>query len=315
MFDNQDFFQKNVNAEPGEASKFVGGIGSWGLHLAKIAFLIYSGYHGIHATAVYRGDSQLAAAAGIVGIVVIEIVLLSLYLAWHNGKITGGPQMIAAGVTYAIGFVLACLGIVADSQLQAGYPLEGWLVSYLYWGLPIAPAIMALGALLTHELAPSQLRQREQEKEEVAFEKERFAAHMAGKRAELEAAKAITNANLNAKSSAAKQIAAHYQSDEVQSAIRRTALGSVPSLLRAIGVDPSTIPDMNGNGRLDTGDVAAYLEQHPDMAARLFSEARRRDEVGTAPTVEVFRNEATGANVGGVELVSDDDAGNFPNRV
>lgn len=308
MFENHDFFQEDVSAGPGPAGQFVGKVGAWGLHAAKIAFLIYSGYHGIHATAVYRGESQLGAAAGIVGIVVIEVVLLSLYLAWHNGQIMGAPQMIAAGVTYAVGFTLACLGIVADSQLQAGYPLEGWLVTYLYWGLPIAPAIMALGALLTHELAPDQLRARDQAAENQKFAKEKFRAHIANQRAELDAAKQITNANLNARAAAAKQIAAYYHSDDVQDAIRRSALGSVPTLLRAIGVDPSTIPDSNGNGRLDSGDVAAFLEGRPDLAALLFGVARRRDEEQTAPAVEVevIRNDAMGANTHGVELVADE---------
>lgn len=303
MFDLKDYFAEDAGAEPGQASRFVGKVGAWGLHAAKIAFLIYSGYHGIHATAVYRGDSQLAAAAGIVGIVVVEIVLLSLYLAWHNGEIMGVHQMIAAGVTYAVGFTLACLGIVADSQLQAGYSLEGWLSAYLYWGLPIAPAIMALGALLTHELAPGQLRARVQSQANVRFDEEKFVAHMAGKRAELEAAKAITNANLNARAAAAKQIAAHYHSDQVQTAIKQSALASVPTLLRAIGVDPSTIPDTNQNGQLDSADIAAYLAGNPDLAARLFASALQMDRDSGTPTVEILRDEATGANVNDVELV------------
>lgn len=277
MFDHKDYFSDDGGAEPGAAAQFVGRAGAWGLHLAKVAFLIYSGYHGIHATAVYRGDTQLAAAAGIVGIVVIEVVLLSIYLAWHNGQIVGSVQMITAASTYAIGFVLACLGIVADSQLQAGIALESWLHAYLFWGLPVAPAIMALGAILTHELAPSQLRAREQAKENLEVARQRFAAHIASQKAELGAVKEIANANLNAKTNAAKQIAAYYQSEPVQQAIMRSALGSVPALLRAIGVDASSIPDVNNNGKLDMDDVAAYLEQNPTAAARLFGQARQQD--------------------------------------
>lgn len=61
-------------------------------------------------------------------------------------------------MTGGVGFLLACLGIVADSQLQAGAALSPWLSAYLLWGLPVAPAVMALGALLVHELDPGQLR-------------------------------------------------------------------------------------------------------------------------------------------------------------
>ena len=107
MFD-RDFFTEEQQAGPGRAGKAVGNIGSWGLHLALITFMLYSGYHGISATAAYRAASGLGMAAGIVGIVTIELVLASLYLAWHNGRITGAAQSIAAGLTFAIGFILPC---------------------------------------------------------------------------------------------------------------------------------------------------------------------------------------------------------------
>ena len=236
MFE-KDYFQQETQAGPGRGGRVVGGVGMWGLHLAAVTFALYSGYHGISATVYYRAAGGLGQVAGIVGIVTIELVLLSLYLSWHNGRITGAAQSIAAGVTGAVGFTLACLGIVADSQLQAGLELSPWLALYLHWGLPIAPAVMALGALLVHELDPGQLRARRESNERSELEEAKFMAHVAGLRAELEAARIVANMQLNAKSAAAKQVAAWYGSDQAQRAITATALKSAPSLLRSIGVD------------------------------------------------------------------------------
>lgn len=236
MFE-RDFFQEEQQTGPSGAGKAVGAIGSWGLHLALITFMLYSGYHGIHATATYRAESGLGNIAGIVGIVTIELVLASLYLAWHNGRITGAAQSIAAGVTYGIGFVLACLGIVADSQLQAGLTLSPWLSSYLTWMLPIAPAVMALGALLTHELAPAQLRARRESQKRDEVDEARFTAHMARLLADMEAAKTVANMQLNAKTAAAKQIGQWYSGEQAQRAITSTAKQNAPALLRSIGID------------------------------------------------------------------------------
>lgn len=259
MFEN-DYFEDVKPAGPGKSGRVVGGAGMWGLHLAAVAFALYSGYHGISATARYRADSGLGMMAGIVGIVVIELVLMSLYLAWHNGRITGAAQSIAAGVTAAVGFILACLGIVADSQLQAGYELSGWLSAYLTWGLPIAPAVMALGALLTHELAPAQLRARRESNERDEVEELRFTAHIATMRAELEAARTVANMQLNARTSAARQIGAWYGSDAAQRAITATALQNAPGLLRSIGVDVDAADERpTSSTDMELEDLVTYL--------------------------------------------------------
>ena len=270
MFD-KDFFQEEQQTGPGRAGKAVGSIGSWGLHLALITFMLYSGYHGISATATYRAASGLGMAAGIVGIVTIELVLASLYLAWHNGKITGAAQSIAAGATFAIGFILACLGIVADSQLQAGHSLSPWLSVYLFWGLPIAPALMALGALLTHELAPSQLRARRESEKRDDIAEARFKAHMARLLAEMEAAKTVANMQLNAKTAAAMQIGQWYSGEQAQRAITDTARANAPALLRAIGVDISDEGQgpAAGGQREGLADLAQYLKEHPEGLSQL----------------------------------------------
>lgn len=246
MFE-QNFFDREKAAGPGRAGQAVGTLGGWGLHLAKVAFLLYSGYHGISASWTYAGNGDLARVAQTVGIVVLEAVLFSLYLSWHNQRITGAAQSIAAGLTYGVGFTLACLGIVADSQLHAGIDLAGALGWYLRQGLPLAPAVMALGAVLTHMLAPGQLRARREAAERVEFEEEQFDAHMAAQRAEMEAAKLVKNFQLNARMSAARQIAQWYGSEQAQQAIAQTALHNAPALLRAVGVHVTDLPDQLPN--------------------------------------------------------------------
>ena len=264
MFE-QDYFAEDIDAGPGRAGAFVGTAGAWGLHLAKVLFLLYSGYHGVSASLGYAGSAELAKAAQIFGIVVLELTLFSLYLAWHNQKITGTAQMITAGATYSVGFVLACLGIVADSQLHAGVAMSPWLVAYLRWGLPVAPAVMALGALLTHELNPHQLRSRQQSQQQLAFAEDQFTAQMAAARAEMDAAKALKNMQLNARMSAARQIAAWYSSDEAQQAITATALQNAPALLRAIGIEfdgmGTVIPGHMADDGDGDGEESAETEQ------------------------------------------------------
>jgi hypothetical protein len=268
MFD-RNFFQDEPDTEPSRAGKFVGGVGDWGLHLAHTAFLIYSGYHGISASWNYAGNTDLERAAQTVGIIVLEITLFSIYLAWHNQRITGTAQSITAGITYAIGFILACFGIVADSQLHAAVVMSPWMIAYIKWGLPIAPAIMALGAALIHELDPGQLRKRAGVAELVKFGEEQFKGTIAGWRAEHEAAKTIKNMQLNAKATAAEQIAAWYNSEHAQKAITSTAMQNAPALLRSIGVNVEDVPDSNTNGRLDLPDLLAYLQNDPAMAQRV----------------------------------------------
>lgn len=282
MFDT-DFFEEKEDAGPGRAGVLVGMGGLWLLHIAKIAFLIYSGYHGISATAAYRGGGQLAAAAGMVGIVVVEVVLFALYLAWHNQRITGTAQSLAAAITYAIGFVLACMGIVADSQLNAGMGLSPWLAAYVGWGLPVAPAVMALGALLTHELDPRQLHGRKKAAELAAWAEERFSAHMAAERASMEQKKLLANMQLNAKAAAAKQIAQWYSSDQAQKAITAAAMQNAPALLRAIGVDVDAV-DSDRNGRIDANELAAWAQANPGAARRLLAMADDGDDEDAAVT-------------------------------
>ncbi len=230
----QDFF-----AEADDSSKaggVIGGIGAWILHLVVFAFAIYSGYHGISATARYHGGG-LGLFAGVVGILVIEFVIIGIYLAFFNRRITGSGQQIAAGATVALGFTLSCLGIVGDSQMQAGMEVSSWLAAYLAWGLPIAPAFMALGAAAVMATEPRHLRLMTAAVKNEKFAETKHTKQIAAKSADLQVAQNIANMQLNAKMQAGRYLLAAYRSPEAQQHIQRSALAALPELMRAIGVD------------------------------------------------------------------------------
>jgi hypothetical protein len=244
-FDPNDFFTDESGVENGRVSQVAGNIGAWILHLAKVAFLLYSSVHAINASLKYAGSSDWAKFAQIGGIIVLEATLFGLYLAWHNGKITGPAQSVAAGITYMIGFFLACLGVVADSQINGGLALSSWLAWYLHWGLPISPAVMAFGALLTSELAPDKLRQRQEAQERDRLADARFKAYLANERANLEEAKMAKAIQLASRRAVLTELGRVYTSPEVQRAIAQTATANAPALLRAAGIHVDDGPAVN----------------------------------------------------------------------
>lgn len=230
----KDFFTEESNDS--RAGGVVGGVGAWILHLVVFAFAIYSGYHGISATARYHGGG-LGLFAGVVGILVIEIVIIGLYLAYFNRRITGDGQKLAAAATAGLGFVLSCLGIIGDSQMQAGMEVSNWLSMYLAWGLPIAPAFMALGAAAVMATEPKHLRLMAQAVKHEEFEQRRHDKLIAKKGAELQVAQDLANVQLNARSQAGRYILAAYRTQDVQEYVQRAALANMPELMRSIGVD------------------------------------------------------------------------------
>lgn len=256
--DPDSFFEEETE-DLGRMASAAGGIGQWILHIAKVTFLLYSGAHAINATWAYAGSSDWAKIAQTVGIVTLEAVLLGIYLAWHNGKITGSWQSIAAGSIYAVGFVLACLGIVADSQLNAGLEMSSWLVWYLSWGLPVAPAVMALGAILTSELSPDKMRMREQSNERAALQDEKFKTTIAMQRAELREAKTLRGMQLASRQAVLQELHKVYTGPDVQKAIAATAVENAPALLRAAGIHVDAVPDVNDNDVTDLEDLVAFL--------------------------------------------------------
>ena len=231
----KDFFSNEEDSTSG-SSRAVGGVGTWLLHLVVFAFAIYSGYHGISATMRYHGGG-LGTIAGVVGILVIEVVLIGIYLAYFNRRITGDGQKIAAAATLAIGFTLSCLGIVGDSQMQAGMSMSGWLSAYLMWGLPIAPALMALGAAVVMAAEPGHLRKMKEAAKDDEFAGKKHAKRMAAKEADLMVAQQLANMQLNGKMDAARYALDAYRTPEVQAFIQRSALANMPEMMRAIGVN------------------------------------------------------------------------------
>lgn len=229
----RDFF-----ADDGSDAKtpLLGGVGAFILHTVVIALLIYSGYHGIHASARYRESQGLGNAAGIVGILIIELVMLGIYLAYFYRRITGDGQKYAAGATFGVGVVLISMGIVGDSLLQAGIALPSWLATYLTLGLPVAPVIMSIGAAVVMATEPKLIRQiKATLKREDAAEK-RHAARMKAEDAKLMVAQSAANLQLNSLQMTAEYAHAAYRAPEVQQAIQAAALANLPELLRGAGI-------------------------------------------------------------------------------
>lgn len=250
----------------GGVQQHVGTIGMWGLHLAKLAFLAYSTFHGIHAARAYAEDG-LALAFQIVGIAVTELTLLSLYLSWHNGRITKMAQKLAAFAVYAIGFLLACAAIVADSQATAGLPLTRWLELYLAWVLPIAPAVMALGALLVHSLSAEAEQTRTRAAQQVLMDDLKHTARLALENAELEEAKTLQAIRLQSRFEVLRSLQDFWRQDGTQRLIHETAQANLPTLLRAAGIiidAPKALPTEAATAAVD--DVSADEGDHPDTA-------------------------------------------------
>ncbi len=277
----------------------------------------YTAMHGINATLQFRAHGTLGTITGIAGVIVLEILFLVLSHGLIHGTFKGSKRhlsfmWVAAGL--ALAFIL--LNTVIDSQLNAANEmiaqqqtataaaleaaeteaeiaaiqanaqqaqnavalLSRNLAFYLQYIMPVASVVVVVLALVGLYFAPESERERKRGKQVYDYDETVFASYIAGKRAELATAKIIGNAQLNAKMNAAKLTAGAFNSEQVQAAIQQSALGSVPALLRAIGVNPEQIPDANANGTLDLDDIAAYLETNPALAARLFAGARRWNE-------------------------------------
>ncbi len=255
MFNLDDL--KVEDAQTG-ASRVAGGAGMWLLHVAKITFIAYSAAHGINAVSRYAGSSVFAYVAQMVGVVTIEVTLLALYLAWHNGRVTGDAQKVAAALVYALAFALACANIVADSQANAGIALPAWLDTYMRWWLPASPALAAIGALIVHSLSPEQSRLRVEQQQRDALLQARFDAAQAVERAQLDESKTLAAMRLASRQAVMRNLADFWQSDDAQAAIRDTARRNMPQLLRDAGV--TIYDERSADHRLPA--------QLPDLAAQ-----------------------------------------------
>jgi hypothetical protein len=223
----------------------------WLLHIVLALFLLYSGYHAVSASLKYAGSSELAKFAQIVGICATELVMFGIYLAWHNHRITGPGQSIVAGLVYSLGFIISGLGIIADSQVTANLDVSTWLVWYLAWGLPIAPAFMGLGAILIHELGPEQLQSRRRKTKLLAHQELEFDAALLQSQAELKNKQIVLNARQKVQRTVAEQVRTYMDSEKVQELIKREAESIAPAILSFMGFD---IKNLSG-GELPTGNV------------------------------------------------------------
>ena len=230
----KDFFANDEAA--GRAAPFLGGLGAAILHSVVVTLLIYSGYHGIHASRSYRESQGLGNAAGIVGILIIEFVLLGLYLAYFYRRITGETQKYLAAATFSIGIVMSALGIVGDSLMQADIPLPSWLSTYLTLGLPVAPVVMAIGAGLVMAAEPKLIRQIKGALKREDFEEKRHTARMKAEDAKLTVAQNTANVQLNALDMTGQYVLAAYRTPEVQAFIQQAALANLPEVLRGAGI-------------------------------------------------------------------------------
>ena len=230
----KDFFANDE--ENSKTAPVLGGLGAGILHTVVVALLIYSGYHGIHATRRYRDSQGLGNAAGIVGILIIEFVMLGLYLAYFYRRITGETQKYLAAATFGIGVVLVSMGIVGDSLMQAGRALPSWLETYLSFGLPLAPVIMAIGAGAVMAAEPKLIRQIKAALKREDFAEKSHTARMKAEDAKLKVAQNTANVQLNALDMTGQYVLAAYRTPEVQAFIQQAALANLPEVLRGAGI-------------------------------------------------------------------------------
>lgn len=230
---------------------------------------LYTTIHGISATLHFRSQGTLGTVTGIAGIIVLEGLFLVLSHGLIHGTFKGSKVHVGLmGLATAVALVFMLANTVLDAQLNAGIALSQNMAFYFHYVLPVASVIAVVFALMGLYFAPDAERARDEAEAVDAYKKQQFNAYIAARRAELMVQKAITNAQLGARITAARTVAAHYNSDDVRKAIEGAALSSIPHLLRQIGVNPADVPDVNNNGVLDHEDVAAYLP-HPSQSEPL----------------------------------------------
>lgn len=273
------------DSEQGSLSRAAGSIGIWLLHLCKVTFLVYSATHTVNASLNYAGSTVPAKTAQVVGIVVTEMVLLGIYLAYVNRKLSGSGQLISAGITYLLGFTLACLGIVADSQLNSGQPLTPFLVQYLKIGLPISPAVMSLGAIIVHISSPQQLRATELVRQSAELDKERFKAELAQERLTMQEENARKALQVLSKQALLRELANVFESPDFSEAVKRTAIEKAPSLFAEAGIivqRPMSLPSVSAEtDSPDNEDAHSKLNQllneNPALATQLLDILKGND--------------------------------------
>lgn len=197
---------------------------------------------------------------------------MGLFLALSHGLIHGtfkGSKLHVSLMVLATAVSLAfmLLNTVIDAQLNASLTLTENLTTYFRYVLPVSSVIATVIALSGLYFAPDAERARQRGEAVNAYKQQQFISYMAARNAELMVQRAIANAQLGARISAAKTVAAHYQSEDVRNRIEGAAVASIPSLLRAIGVND--VPDNSelDNGEMDIEDLVAFLVDERMRAA------------------------------------------------
>jgi hypothetical protein len=214
-------------------------IGIWGitlLHVMKAAFVVYSGAHNIQAAMIATGDNTFTMAAQIMGVLVLEATISALYMAGMAGKITGRLQVLVAIFFWAIGMAMASAGIVADSRLHAGYELGPLLTWYLTTGLFLAPVIMVIGSVLVVFTDPVLQQQIANSRDRTAIERDKVRTTVLAEKAAHQSRRIVQNIRLGAQKQLAIEARKYYQSDEVQSVLRETAMVALQDVMRQAGI-------------------------------------------------------------------------------
>lgn len=284
----QDFFADDKSET--KRSTFGGHIGVAILHLIMVSYALYSAYHGIHATATYRAAEGLGAAAGIVGILTNEAFLLGLYAAYFFGRIIGDAQTKITYAAFGITFTMTLLGIVGDSQTQAGLTPPAWLRSYLTWGLPISVGVTALMAILVLATDPAVQRLIREKLKRNDFEEKKHIAHMKGQDAKLQIAQDSANVQLNTLAMINQVVNAAYRTPTVQAYIQQTAIDALPDILRGAGVMVPYGTVIEGYAIQPPAPTGDTGDDHPPPAAptrrSLFNRLLNRDEPAQPAAVQ-----------------------------
>jgi hypothetical protein len=197
----------------------------------------YTTVHGISATLHYRAAGVMGMATGIVGIIVLEGLFLALSHGLINGTFKGGRLHVGLmALATAVSLVFMLLNTIIDAQLNAQITLSENMLFYFRYVLPISSVIAVCIALAGLYFAPDAERARQRGEAINAYKAQQFASYISARKAELMVQRAIANAQLGARITAAKTVAQHYQGDEVRQRIEGAAVASIPALLRQIGV-------------------------------------------------------------------------------
>ncbi|MFZ2486874.1 MAG: hypothetical protein WAZ19_02030 [Anaerolineae bacterium] len=224
------------NKDDGGAGKVAGTIGLWFLHFCKFTLLIYTATHAINASWQYAGSSAPQRAFQIVGIMTVEIALLGIYLAYINGKLSGWAQLIVAFIVYLMGFTIAGLGVIVDSQLNAGI-LGGFAEQYLHTGLPVAPLLMGFGAVVIGVLDPNKLQVAEMARKIGHLNRQQFDADIAMKTLDMQNNLATLALQVQGKQALIMEMANLTHSPEYKQAVKQRALTEATASYHQMGIE------------------------------------------------------------------------------